>query len=84
MNKITREQVAKVWRGEWEITYNKPKGKSTVVCSKCKEETVFDFILEADDLTSFCTDCGSPMTDEAVDIVMQRLEALQDADAGTA
>ena len=28
----------------------------------------------------FCPMCGKPLTAEAVDLVMQRLEALQDAD----
>lgn len=35
-------------------------------------------VEEEDDRTPFCPRCGRPMTDEAVDIVMKRLEALKD------
>lgn len=30
-------------------------------------------------MPDFCPSCGAPMTDEAVDIIMRRLEALKDA-----
>ena len=65
----TREQVEKVWRGEWErITdsYGKIEG---FLC-KCGTQTY--------SASNFCPRCGAPMTDEAVDIVMKRLEALKD------
>lgn len=75
---VSREQVEKVWRGEWKITYDEGKEKTIVVCSKCGEETVYDFILESDELVDFCPVCGAPMTDEAVQMVMERLEALKD------
>ena len=67
----TREQVEKVWRGEWQDTreaYNDvPKRR----CSRCK--SVF---IGLD--TPFCEVCGSPMTDEAVEITLRRLEALHE------
>ena len=63
---VSREQVEKVWRGEWQDTreaYNDvPKRR----CSRCK--SVF---IGLD--TPFCEVCGSPMTDEAVEMVMERL-----------
>lgn len=66
---ITREQVEKVWRGEWEDmreAYNDvPKRR----CSRCK--SVF---IGLD--TPFCDACGAPMTDKAVEMVMERLEVL--------
>ncbi len=66
---VSREQVEKVWRGEWQDTreaYNDvPKRR----CSRCK--SVF---IGLD--TPFCEVCGAPMTDEAVKMVMERLEAL--------
>ena len=66
---VNREQVEKVWRGEWQDTreaYNDvPKRR----CSRCK--SVF---IGLD--TPFCEVCGAPMTDEAVQMVMERLEAL--------
>ena len=69
---VSREQVEKVWRGEWQDTreaYNDvPKRR----CSRCK--SVF---IGLD--TPFCEVCGAPMTDEAVDILLKRLEALKDA-----
>lgn len=66
----TREQVEKVWRSEWAYPaceWNLPK------CPKCG--------CNSKDATyghknNFCPRCGSPMTDEAVDIVMKRLEKL--------
>ena len=68
---ITREQVEKVWRGEWEDmreAYNDVPKRS---CSRCK--SVF---IGLD--TPFCEVCGAPMTDKAVDMVMERLEALHE------
>ena len=71
---VSREEVEKVWRGEWEDmreSYNDvPKRR----CSRCK--SVF---IGLD--TPFCEVCGAPMTDEAVDMVMERLEALKDAES---
>ena len=68
---VSREQVEKAWRGEWEDmreAYNDvPKRR----CSRCK--SVF---IGLD--TPFCDACGAPMTDEAVQMVMERLEALKD------
>ena len=65
---ITREQVEKE-RGEW-----KCHGDCGVTeCSACGwniEEYVGNY--------SFCPACGAPMTDEAVDMVMERLEALHE------
>ena len=62
---VSREQVEKVWRGEW-----KCHGDCGVTeCSACGwniEEYVGDY--------NFCPACGSPMTDEAVEMVMERLE----------
>ena len=60
----TLEQMEKL-RGE----VNKID-KFLYACSKCGA-----FIDKGD---SFCCRCGVPLTDGAVDIVMQRLEALKD------
>lgn len=75
----TREQVEKVWMGEWigsadgyadgELVYD------IWECSECGYG-----IDEEDDpnmLPQFCPKCYAAMTDEAVDIVMKRLEALK-------
>ena len=66
---ISREQVEKVWRGEW-----KCHGDCGVTeCSACGwniEEYVGDY--------NFCPACGAAQTDEAVQMVMERLEELHD------
>ena len=59
----TREQVEKVWRG----------------CEKCNGAG--EYSRYAENLTKillakYCPHCGRPLTDEAVQMVMERLEAL--------
>ena len=78
----TREQVEKV-RGEWiDIDgekvpvdkYGQPFGWA--MCSACGE-----YLTASDEYPCtghFCPNCGAPMTDKAVDMVMERLEALRD------
>ena len=81
---VSREQVEKVWRGEWEW-YDEEVGSPLEGierewgwrCSKCKTVLPDDF----DDPDNppamrFCQWCGAPLTDEAVQMVMERLEAL--------
>ena len=83
---VSREQVEKVWRGEWEW-YDEEIGSPLEGierdwgwrCSKCKVVLPDDF----DDPDNppamrFCQWCGAPMTDEAVQMVMERLEALHE------
>lgn len=71
---ITREQVEKVWKGKW-ITKHVGNGWDDwdqVTCSVCGYHNYKpDFPLDG-----FCPMCGSAMTDKAVDMVMERLEAL--------
>ena len=66
---VSRERVEKVWRGEWiwdtSGLYPKP------VCSKCGEEP-YRRSNHTSDLPNYCPKCGAPMTDEAVDMVMER------------
>ena len=61
----TQEQVEKMWRGEW-----MPVGDDAFYskCSKCGKMAVGKRL--------FCPNCGAPMTDEAVEMVMERMEAL--------
>ena len=63
---ITREQVEKAWRGEWV----KRKHADYYVCNKCST-------VSKTGEDEFCQSCGAPMTDEAVDMVMERLEEVQ-------
>ena len=64
---VSREKVEKVWRGEWIDAY---PGTSSCKCTKCGAVQEYE--------STFCCHCGAPMTDEAVDMVMERLEALKD------
>ena len=67
---VSREQVEKVWRGEWT-----PGDSICPICEKNKFAGL-DADIWADWMPSFCPNCGAPMTDEAVDMVMERLEKL--------
>ena len=74
---VSREQVEKVWRGEWNYSHTTETDHFAVVkCSKCGHEA-FAIALYVKD-GKFCPKCGAPMTDEAVQMVMERLEALKD------
>ena len=69
---IAREQVEKM-RGEWQVCFeewqnHRVEGEQ---CSKCGFQN-----YGPSNLYNFCPKCGSPMTDKAVDMVMERLEAL--------
>lgn len=78
---VTREQVEKVWRGcpeckprcglcihigAWD-KYGKP-----YVCEQCADCSNF----KSDQ--KFCEVCGAPMTDEAAQMVMERMETLHE------
>ena len=68
---VSREQVEKVWKGEWVGVPS--MGVYDTVCSKCGYCPGIRFWS-----SDFCPHCGAPMTDEAVDILLRRLEALHD------
>ena len=63
---VSREQIEKVWMG----------------CKHCGEEwgtcdpITNRFTMPPPGGIRFCPMCGAPMTDEAVDMVMKRLEAM--------
>lgn len=68
---VSREQVEKVWRGEWELHGGGKNGRGGIWhCTRCEKSYPYK--------NDFCPMCGAPMTDEAVDMVMERLEALKD------
>ena len=77
---VSREQVEKVWRGEWmgsadgyadgELVYD------TWICSECGH--VIDEEDDPDMLPQFCPKCYAAMTDEAVEMMLERWkEALK-------
>lgn len=62
---ISRERVEKVWRG----------------CEKCNgagEYSRYAENLTKTLLAKYCPHCGRPLTDEATQMVMRRLEALHE------
>lgn len=64
---VSREQVEKVWRG----------------CEKCNgagEYSRYAENLTKTLLAKYCPHCGRPLTDEAMDMVMERLEVLNEKD----
>ena len=71
------EQVERVWRSYWDGFSNDYADGYEVYdewqCRKCGFEVETD---EPETLPRFCPACGAPMTDEAVQMVMERLEAL--------
>ena len=62
-----RERVERVWRGEWTGNFN-------AHCSRC--DTFFSTMAFIGQGGNFCPNCGAPMTDEAVEMVMERLGVL--------
>lgn len=66
---VSREQVEKVWRGEWKPIERLWKYSHQWQCSRCGHPTLID-------KKQFCDNCGAPMTGEAVEMVLERLEAL--------
>lgn len=77
---VSREQVEKVWRGEWKESGNcdhkpyrmkNPEKWRKFSCAECGYSS-------GRSTKDFCPSCGTAKTDKAVDIIMQRLEALKD------
>ena len=68
---ITREQVEKAWRGGCDCS--KPKACNTCCSMRCQYCIGQSEYRQA----TFCMKCGRPLTDEAVDMVMERVEAMK-------
>ena len=70
---VSREKVEMMWRGEWNAINSailKPGISWICRCAKCG--------CPQDYRHNFCPNCGAPMTDEAVEMVMERLEKLHE------
>ena len=78
---VSREQVEKAWGGEWVIGEPDVLGVP-IHCSRCGWGSDHADPRKWMDYGGhiFCGHCGAPMTDEAVEMVMERLEAQKDAD----
>ena len=66
---VSREQVEE-WRGVWVPYTNWWEFRCSICRGRIGNIKAYDF----------CPHCGAPMTDEAVEMVMERLEALYDKD----
>lgn len=91
---VSREQVEKVWPG-CDICRGDKKIKSDNFCGAATMQIVGDSIdLHGDEKkikffghiyapsfsVRFCPFCGKPLTDEAVEMVMERMEAVYEQD----
>lgn len=78
---ITQEQVEKAWKGcSW--CNNEGKKSENWECSLLDERgfsvVVGDEVVWTN--AEFCPVCGKPLTDEAMKMVIERLEALYDTE----
>ena len=76
---VSRERVEQVWRGcSW--CNNEGKKPENWECSLLDDDgfsvTVGSEVVWTN--AEFCPVCGRPLTDEAVEMVMERMEALKD------
>ena len=69
---VSREQVEKVWRGEW-IKKHSAYDHKIFTCARCGKQ----ISIQGENL-NFCPACGAAQTDEAVQMVLERLEALHE------
>lgn len=71
LHPVSRERIEKVWPGCHECSGCKLCiWNETKKCNDCKNRNSFR------PLSDFCPRCGKPLTDAAVKMVMERLEAL--------
>lgn len=75
---VSRERVEKVWRGEW-MALDESSNEG-VYCKRCKKKVYRIEYANEKMRSPFCPACGAAQTDEAVEITMRRLEALNEKD----
>lgn len=70
---VSRERIEKVWPGCHECSGCKLCiWNETKKCNDCKNRNSFR------PLSDFCPRCGKPLTDEALQMVMERLNKLEE------
>ena len=74
---VSREQVEKMYPGCPMCENGLPKihipaFQALAICNQHMNHEAFDIELNS----KFCLNCGRPLTDEAVEMVMERLEAM--------
>ena len=67
LRSVNREQVDKLWKGKWII--GEPEGLGVPIHADQKKCMEYQGHI-------FCGRCGAPMSDEAVQMVMEKMEAL--------
>ena len=67
LHPVSWEKVVQAWRGQWV----KCKHADYYVCNKCST-------VSKTGEDEFCKSCGAPMTGEAVQILLKRLDALHE------
>lgn len=67
---VSRERVERM-RGEWRSIH----GLSEYYCARCGEE--FEIHAYDKEKYRFCPHCMAPMTDEAVQMVMERINKME-------
>ena len=84
----TREMVERM-RGEWIPAESDFDDDDTLFdvddwcdwkCSACHSEICYDDPMERRWLPKFCPNCGAPMTDEAVDMMLERWKEAVDSE----
>lgn len=72
---ISREQVEKVWRG-CDLCLDDSWQRNLMIPKRFDHTSM----LSAE-LAQFCPGCGRPLTDAALDMVMERLETMKDGNS---
>ena len=80
---VSRERVEKVWPGCHKCRTCDSCAYRTIKpeeepCFSCNTDIYSNYKPEPGRI--FCSTCGAPVTDEAVQMEMERMEALKDAD----
>lgn len=74
---VSRERVEQVWRGY--LQYHGATGTdnlAVVKCSRCGAK-IYEITVDLSE-RKFCLCCGAPLTDEAVEIVMERINKMEE------
>lgn len=74
---VSRERVEQVWRGY--LQYHGATGTdnlAVVKCSRCGAK-IYEITVDLSE-RKFCLCCGAPLTDEAVEIVMERINEIME------
>ena len=71
LRSVSREQVEKVWREECDCT------KTKACCTCCAMRCQCCIRQSEYKQASFCMKCGRPLTNEAVQMVMERINEME-------